>query len=176
MVSEAFGSIAFSDRKIELMYQAAKEQLERMGGDEQHMRKQLQSLLTSLTEKESKLLEVFLAEQISKELYDRKVSDIQRERIVLNKQLKEIEGKEGLGTLEPTKKLFQQANKAQKEFLDADDEKKRQIVEQLLWNLSIENKSMASIQYKSPFHIMAKTPKNASFSKMLTVSVWNHPQ
>lgn len=169
MVAELLGSLKFSERKIELMYRAAKEKAEREGGEEQAVLNRLQSLLNALGEKESKLLDAFLGEQISKELYEKKVSEIQHERLALQKQIQQVERAQGLTTLEPTKNLFLQANKAQSEFLDADDAKKRIIAEKLLWNLCIENKSVASIQYKSPYHILANTPKNATISTLLAV-------
>jgi site-specific DNA recombinase len=167
MVGGILGSLQFSEQKIELMYQAAKEKLEHEGGEKRHVLNRLQTLLSSLVAKETRLLDTFLEEQIPKELYDRKVSAIQHERIELQRQIREAETRQGVSTLEPTKKLFIEANKAQKEFLNANDERKRLIVEKLLWNLSIENKSVAQIQYKSPFHILAKADKNAPLVTML---------
>lgn len=167
MVAELLGSLRFSESKIELMYRAAKEKLEREGGEERQILNQLQNLLNVQGEKESKLLDAFLGEQISKELYEKKVSEIQHERIALNKQIREVESKGGASTLEPTKKVFIEANKAQSEFLAADDTKKRIIAEKLLWNLCIENKTVASVQYKSPYHILSKADKNAPLLTML---------
>lgn len=167
MVAEALGDLHFSEAKIEMMYQAAKEKLEREGGEERQTINTLQKLLNSLLEKESKLLDAFLGEQISKELYEKKVSAIQHERIELNKQLRAAENGRGLDTLEPTKKVFIEANKAQKDFIEAGEEKKRIIVEKLLWNLSIENQTVASVQYKSEYFPIAKADKNASIFQLL---------
>ena len=69
--------------------------------------------------------------------------------------------------MEPTKKIFQQANTAKKEFLAANDEKKRVIVSELLWNLSLESKLVRSIQYKKPFDVISKAPKNGNLESML---------
>ncbi len=174
MVADLFDSLHFSERKIELMYKAAKERSEQEGGQERQNLNRLQNLLNALSEKESRLLDTFVAGQIPKELYDRKAGEIQHERLDLTRQIREAESKGDVSTLEPTKQVFLQASKAKKEFLDGDDTKKRTIVENLLWNLSIENKSVAQTQYKSPFHLLANIPKNASLSTMLGDMDSNH--
>lgn len=69
--------------------------------------------------------------------------------------------------MEPVKKIFLQASRAKKEFLVADDTKKREILENLLWNLSIKNKTVAQVRFKSPFEILAKAPKTGDISTWL---------
>jgi hypothetical protein len=174
MVARLFDSLKFSDRKINLMYRAAKEQIERQGGDTTAILTRLRSVLESLKGRESRLLDAFIAEQIGKELYDQKAAALQHERITLERQIREAEARQGVSTLEPTLKVFQQANKAKREFLAADDLKKRMIVEELLSNLSIENRSVAQVHYKRPFDIIAKAPKTASISTLLGDMDSNH--
>ncbi|OHB14689.1 MAG: hypothetical protein A2431_00575 [Candidatus Zambryskibacteria bacterium RIFOXYC1_FULL_39_10] len=162
-----FGSLAFSERKIDLMYKSAKEKI---GIDSEYFDNALATLqnsLESLTTKESKLLDTFLADQISKELYDQKALDIHNERISLNKQIQEFKNKQPASMLEPTKNAFIQGNRAMKEFLDADNFKKRNIVENLCWNLSFKDKNVAQIKLKTPFDVMYKAPKNGTLSEML---------
>jgi site-specific DNA recombinase len=167
MVAEKLDCLAFSEAKIEMMYNAAKEKMEREDGETAQNLKQLNTLLYSLTEKESKLLDAFLAEQIEKDLYDKKTGEIRHERIALKKQIRDIEAGQPAFTLEPTKEVFLQGSRAKKEFLEAGKTKKRTIVEKLLWNLSIENKTVAQTQYKSEYFVLANTPKNASISTLL---------
>jgi site-specific DNA recombinase len=162
-IAGILGNLSISDRKIELMYQSAKE---RVGADNTYAEQALATLQThleSLKTRESKLLDTFLAEQISKELYDEKVLDIFNDKVATKKQIKDLELKQPKITLEPTKKIFKQASTSQKEFLDGDDTKKRKVVESLLWNLSLKDKKVASIKYKTPFDILAKAPKDADF-------------
>ncbi len=166
-VSEVFKMLDFSERKIELMYQASKE---RVSADSEYFEKVLQTLQTSLESlqtREEKLVDTFLAEQITKELYDKKILEIHNERISLTKQIEETKTKQPAFTLEPVKKIFLQGSTSRKEFLEADDMKKRKIMENLLWNFSIKEKNIVSYQFKSPYDILAKAPKNASFSQML---------
>ncbi|MEN9582699.1 MAG: hypothetical protein RL641_653 [Candidatus Parcubacteria bacterium] len=166
-VAELLDGLHFSERKIELMYQAAKALQEHQTGYSEQIIQTLQITLDGLKTKESKLLDTFLAEQITKDLYDQKTLELHNERISISKQIKEVKSKAPAFTLEPTKKVFLQASKARKEFLEADDTKKKDIIENLLWNLSIKEKNIVTVKYKSPFEIIAKAPKNASISIML---------
>lgn len=166
-VAELLDRLHFSEQKIELMYQAAKELQESESGYSSGIIETLESELDSLKTKESKLLDAFLGEKITKDLYDQKTLELRNEGVSLSKQIKDLKMKEPSATLEPTKKVFLEANKARKEFLSGDDVKKKEIIENLLWNLTLENKNIVTVKYKSPFDVIARVPKNASFSEML---------
>jgi len=91
---------------------------------------------------------------------------LHNEKILIEKQIREATAKQPANVLEPTKKVFLEANRAKKEFLDGDDLKKRNILENLCWNLSIKEKKIHTVSLKSPFDIMFKVPKNANFETM----------
>ncbi len=148
------------------MYQAAKE---RTSADTEYFDtaiSTLQSSLDSLKTRESKLLDTFLAEQISKDLYDSKILDLHNERVSIQKQISELKSKHPVSTLEPTKEFFLRGSRAAKEFLAKNDYGKKEILESLLWNLSITSGNVAQIKYKSPYDIMAKADKNADFQTL----------
>jgi DNA invertase Pin-like site-specific DNA recombinase len=166
-VSVILDSIAFTERKIELMYQSAKERLDFDNGYSDQVLQTLQTQLIALKTKESLLLDTFLAEQITKELYDSKMLALHNERISITKQIKETETKQPALLLEPTKKVFLEASRARKEFLSGDDSKKRNILENLCWNLSLKEKNIHTVSLKSPYDIMAKTPKNSDLRTLL---------
>ena len=156
----------FTERKIELMYKAAKE---RKGADSEYLDKAIDTLrkeLESLKTRESKLLDTFLAEQIPKELYENRILEIQRDRVSTKKQIKELEQRQPAFTLEPVKNVLIQANKSSKEFLEGDDMKKHEVVKNLLWNLSIKDKNIVNYQFKNVFQTLIKTPRNASFDTL----------
>lgn len=165
-VAVIFDGIAFSERKIELMYQAAKEESQSKNIYSEQILDTLQTQLEGLKTKESLLLDTFLAQQITKDLYDSKIITLHNDRISLEMQIHETKAKQPLCVLEPTKKVFLEASRAKKEFLDGDDFKKRKVLENLCWNLSIKEKNIHTISLKSPFDIMFKMPKNASFQQM----------
>jgi DNA invertase Pin-like site-specific DNA recombinase len=166
-VADVLSNLHFSERKIELMYQSAKERANSDTGYTDQALDNLQKELESLTTKESKLLDIFLAEQISKELYDQRVLELYNNRVSLKKQINELQKKRPAFTLEPVKNVFIQGSKSRKEFLDGDNIQKREIVKNLLWNLSIKDKNIVNIQYKNVFEILAKAPKNRPILELL---------
>jgi hypothetical protein len=169
LLGNLFKNLAFSERKIELMYQAAKAKAEQDGSETVQNLEMLHKRLNALAERESRLLDTFLAAQTTKELYEKKSLELKHERIDLQNQIKTLEAGQPAFTLEPTKQVFLQGSRATKEFLEASEEKKRNITEKLLWNLSIENGKVAQIQFKSPYHLLARVPKTASNSMLLAV-------
>ena len=70
---------------------------------------------------------------------------------VLNNRLRLPEDK---GIIEPDLRIF-------------DDFKKRNILENLCWNLSFKDKNVAQIKLKSPYDVMFKAPKNGTLTEML---------
>lgn len=167
LISNILKNTAFTERKIELMYEAAKE---RLNLDSEYITKSLDTLknsLEGLKTRESRLVDTFITEQINKDLYDQKILQLNNEKTVILSQIKELELKQPSSTLEPTKNVFLQVNRASKEFLFADDYKKREIVKELLWNLSIKDKNMVTVSLKSPFNIMYKSPKNGDIFTLL---------
>jgi DNA invertase Pin-like site-specific DNA recombinase len=167
-VAEVLEKIDFEEENIEMMYLAAKEMTGATDTYAEAALKTLQKSLNDLTTKESRLLDAFLAEQISKDIYDSKVLELQNERVSLSKQIKETETKlnQGVLTLEPVKEVFLRASRAKKEFLEQDDYGKRKIVSDLLWNLSIRNQNVANVSFKSPYDLLTKLPKNANISQL----------
>ncbi len=153
-------TIKYDEEIIEIMYQAAKEKTEKKDSYAETVLATLTSRLESCKTKESRLLDTFLADQISKDIYDTKILEIHNERVSLDQQLKEAQSKSTPAlTLEPIKNVFLEASRAMNDFLTADDEQKRKVIEKLLWNLSIKNRTVAQQSFKSPYSILAKSPK-----------------
>ncbi len=48
----------------------------------------------------------------------------------------------------------------------ANDVEKREIIENIVWNLSFKNKNMLKYQFKSPYSALLNVPKNADISVM----------
>ena len=168
IVATLLKEIHLDEELIEILYDSAKEKLDL---DEVYMKSVLNTLeksLDALTAKESHLVDIFLDRQVSKEIYDRKILEIQNEKVLLTKQITDIKEKHAnqISTLEPTKEVFLRASRSQKEFLNADDNEKREIIEKIVWNLSFKNQNMLEYQFKSPYSILANAPKNADILTM----------
>jgi len=172
-ISNIFEKIDFTEKKIELMYLAAKEKIGFDNKYDNQVLTTLQRQLEGLRKKESLLLDTFLAQQISKELYDVKVLNLQNERISISNQINERKLNEPFSVLEQTKKVFLDASRAKKEFLAGDDFKKRNILENLCWNLSMKEKNIHKVSLKTRYDIMFKAPKKGDILTLLADSSWN---
>lgn len=60
------------------------------------------------------------------------------------------------------------ANFASKHFLEVDENKKKDFLNNLLWNCKIENNEIAKISYKIPYSLMEKVPNKGTFLDLLT--------
>ena len=88
-------------------------------------------------------------------------------RFEINNQIKKLESQKPVFTLEPTRNAFLEANKAQLDFFNGDETKKREVLEKVLWNLSFKSKNIVDYQFKSVFQVLAKAPKNGELSTLL---------
>ena len=58
---------------------------------------------------------------------------------------------------------------AEKEFLKAEKEHQTKTLQNLLWNVSIQNCKMARISFKPEFQLIANEPEKDSFDKLRRV-------
>ncbi len=106
---------------------------------------------------------------ITDEVYGAKTKELNNQEIALKQQLQKISKtfNNGYDTLELTKNVFLEANRAKNDFLNADNDKKRKVLEKLLWNLEIQDKEIAQVSYKMPYEALKNHPKNGDFSNLL---------
>ena len=104
---------------------------------------------------------------LRKDLYEEKMKDIAVKRIELEKQIEEKE-KSGVlpVTFEQIRDVFIDGSKATEKYMQGKDEAKRSLLEKLLSNATIKNKSVAQYQFKSPYQTLANMPKNVDISTM----------
>ena len=165
IVAGLFENLNIDEETIQLLYESAQEECEHEFDYSESVISTLKSRLNDLVLKESRLLDVFLAENISKEIYDGKALEIQNEKTILSKQIADVEQtrKNAVSTLEPVREIFLRASRAKKEFIAGDDIKKREVLETILWNLSLQEQKMAQYEFKSPYSSFLKLPKNPDF-------------
>ncbi len=63
--------------------------------------------------------------------------------------------------------MFIEGSRAAERYLLVDDIEKREMLQKLLSNMTIENGNVVEIEYKSPYQHLALAPKNADFSTLL---------
>ena len=164
-----FDQLHFDEELIDLMYEAAKEKI---GFNADRIGKALKNLndeLNLVSERESRLTDGFASGSVRNDLYDTKMAELNNQRVELERQLSELKTKSGseISTLDRSKNVFLEANRAKNEFVNARDEKKQSILNTLLWNVWFQDKEIKEIQYKTPYSIIARVPKDADFQTLL---------
>ena len=86
---------------------------------------------------------------------------IQTQIINLNSQTPE----QTLSTLEQTKKAVLQASSASFDYLTGSPNQKTELLNNLLWNLKIENQNVQYYQFKPEFQPLAEAPKNMTLEQ-----------
>ncbi len=161
--------LAFDKEEVGLLYLAAKEDMHRESGYFEKTLVTLKQEETTLAERQNKLLDAFLDSSVSKEVHEEKSRLIENQKVLLQKQIAEMEQKmtKAVSTLEPTKKLFLDCITWANEFLNLPPEEKQNIAHEVLWNLSMNDKNIVSFQMKSPYSTIANLPENADLHSKL---------
>jgi site-specific DNA recombinase len=162
MMAKVLGDIEFEEEDVEIMYQAAKEKIGLTKQYSDSATRTTTEKLVEAQEKQERLFNSYLNGSTPEALYKSKIQAIGNDIVNLEEQIKKLrvqETKES-STLELTKEYFLTASRAKKEFLKKDDTGKREVVEKILWNLSIKDKDLASYKLKEPYHFMVGALQN----------------
>lgn len=165
-LAKIFDQLHFDEELIEIMYQAAKEKTGVNNKQIENIILNLKNELKSVSEKESRLVDLYTSESLRIDLYQTKMAELGNSRVEFERQLKQVSTKSinAVATLEQTKNIFLEASRAKKEFIHAQDQRKHEIINTLLWNAWFMDKEIAQIRFKSPYDLIASCPKNADFT------------
>lgn len=164
-----FEKFQIDEELIEICYLAKKEK-EGLGQEEViDNEERLLSSLAQLKNKQEKLLDAFIAESITDELYQKKLQSLSEQEASIKGELQKENKKASKGkvTLELVRTFFLDLNKAKVAFINAPDDEKHNVFQKVLWNLSIEGKEIASLSLRQPYEAIANRPKNLDFALML---------
>ena len=169
LISQLFLELQFDLELIEISGEAYKQRNASSDSYVDQTENTLLEELKSLDSKESTLTDGFISQIIKRPLYEQKMKEIENERVTLKSQLAEItqKGANGKPTFEQIKSVFIDGITASKRYTVVDDTERRKMLEKLLSNLSIKNKSVAQIKFKPMYQVLANAPKNASILEML---------
>ena len=168
-IATLFEKLKFDNEFIELCYQADMEKAKFNNTDIDRIKESLEKRLLLIGKQKLSLLDLELAQKFPSEVIEAKMTALGKEEAGLNVELKkanEAKVKYSVRTFEQTKKVFLEANLAQKDFLEADEFKRRIILEKLLSNLSIQNKEIANFEFKMPYQQLANVADKADFELM----------
>lgn len=171
LVGGVFGKIHYSEELIDIMYRAAKEQIQNGSRHLETTLEALQKELQALEARQLKLSDSYLAQVTPEGVYKAKMSELTAKEISVREQARavKVQMERGLSTLEPTKEIFLRLNRAQKELVMSDEQKQRELLEILLWNLSVKDKKVASYKLKQPYERLLQCSAKADFQTKLAV-------
>ena len=165
-VAEKFQELQFDEEQIEIMYQA---NMEKSQTDTSYLETAKQNIvkqLNLLSEKRARTEDVFIDGSLPKDRYEARILDLNNQEAELSNQLKQLEQKSqlnGSATIGQTKKAFLTALFAEKDFVCGDDNKRRELAEILLSDLTVKDQKVQSIQFKPAYQLMYQSPKNMDF-------------
>jgi DNA invertase Pin-like site-specific DNA recombinase len=166
-VATKFQELQFTEEQIEIMYQASLEENKQDGEMFESAKANILASQKLLTARRARLEDTYLDGSMTKERYEARILDLNNDEVGLSNQLSELEKKSGLhgnATIGQTKKAFLTGLYAQKNYLNGDDLKKRELVEILLSDVTVNEQKIQSIRFKPAYQRMFETPKNIAFS------------
>ncbi|MDD3487459.1 MAG: recombinase family protein [Candidatus Moranbacteria bacterium] len=169
LLSSIFQKIQFDKEFIELCYLADKEKNKTNENFFENMKANLEKRLKSLQEQELRLLDIQILGKYTQEATEAKLEALNKESADVRQQLKELEKQSpetAERTLEQIKKVFLEPYSLEKDFLEGNDEKKRQALQKLLLNAQIENRNLACFKLKQPYQALQKVEDKADFRQM----------
>lgn len=107
----------------------------------------------------SKLLDVYLADSISQEVYDFKQKELLNQKATLETQLKNLKPVNPEITLELLDQVKTRACNLKNLFDTEDEEVRRDVLKSILWNSEIIDKKIALIRYKKPYFFLQNLHK-----------------
>lgn len=168
LMSGLFTELQIDDELIEMSAEAYKV---KNATDDNYVEVTLETLnneLNLLLDKELKLSDGWSSKTVRDEVYNVQIKEITNKRLEIEEQINNVQkSNKGKVTLEQIKKVFTDCNKASKEYIDADDEKKRNMLKKLLSNATVKDKKIVSYQFVSLYSVIAKVPKNCTIDEML---------
>lgn len=167
MIAGTFASLETDDQLIELAYKAKKERSGQTDSYNQLSVDSVEKQLVNVRQKQQKLLDGYLGELIPEDVYKARTQGLNNEEISLKAQKEKLQKEQPsdpLSTLERVKSIFLDGNKAKRNFLKYRDENKRALLENVLWNVLVENGKVAEASFKMPFELIAKTPNKGDFA------------
>jgi DNA invertase Pin-like site-specific DNA recombinase len=171
LLSNLFNNLKFDEEYIEMGYEAYKA---RNADKNNYAKSSLESIsneLNALTDKESRLVDGYVSQLITEQIYKQKKLEIENQRTTLNNQIKEIQAKGGVSdiTLEQIKNVFLEGSRAAEKYLLVDEQEKRNMLKKLLSNATIKNKGVAQYLFKNQYQVLALAPKNNDLNTMRRV-------
>ncbi len=161
LLANLFQKLRIDEEWIEISGIAYKDKYQSAFTYTQTMLDTLHNELKALTERESSLVDGYVSKLIAEDMYKVKKLDIENKRVLVNKQIADIQERTGGNaiTFERIKEVFTDGNRATESYLEANEVKRRTMLGKLLSNASIKDGNVANFKFKSPYSLIANAEK-----------------
>ncbi len=168
LMSGLFTELQFDEELIDISAEAYKA---KNATDTRYVETTLETLnseLTLLLDRELTLADGYSSKIVREEVYRVKIKEIASKRLEIEEQIANVTKTGGRTvTLEQIKNVFLDCNRASFEYMEATNEKKRNMLKKLLSNATVKDKKIVSYQFISLYSVIAKAPKNCTIDEML---------
>ncbi len=168
LTAKLFTEIQFSEEAIEIGYLAAKENAVAQSSSSHTQESESSKRLKIVRQQLANLVEVIATDPSTVNVLKPQILSLEAEAKAIEGQVSTAKPQtldEALSTLEQTKKAFLQASSASSDYSNGTDAYKFEMLKNLLWNFSLEDQTVQSYQFKTPFSLLAKSPKNLDLDR-----------
>ena len=162
-ILEKFKEFKLKEDILEIMYLASLEKLKLKDNYNEKVISNIESKINIAEKQESKLLNVFLADNIDKKTYDKKTLEIKNTIVDLKNELEKAKNSSNSKfTFELAKKHLETFMALKKGFNFMENKKKNKMLKKVLSNSKLEkskNSTNLILQWKSPFNTIINPPK-----------------
>lgn len=159
-VESILGSVEIGPEIIDALVADCETLLKEKAGELAESLAAARGQVANLKARERKLLDAYLDGTVPAELYQERSAELSATRKALELRIAEAKRSE-LDPIEQVRDAALTASRARIRFQEAPEDAKREVVQTLLWNLEVEEGSIASYQWKSPFELLVKEPSGA---------------
>ena len=162
--SNLFKIFDFNYEDVEWAYKAKKEKFKNQ--DDLFIKKKniIIAQIEKTKLKQDKLLDSYLSELVSQNVYEAKVNEIKKDEVMFSAQLKNLKKSgNGYATLELAKEALKTAYIAGNNFLSLEETEKQKVVQNILWNCEVKNHKITNFSLNKAYSLMQKTPKKGEF-------------
>src|SRR3989339_216693 len=165
-LTNVFDEITIKEKLIDMCYEANKVQMGTTDGYLSQASQTLESTIAKATGRQNKLLDLYLDGNLTKEVYDIKIVELDNKIVQLKKDLDELKHKKSLNneiTLERIKSIFLYPITAKNKFDKTKNTNHEEMIKTVLWNAQMKNKKIANLTFKEPFDILSKIENKSDF-------------
>ncbi len=156
-----FKDFSLDEEMADLSFEGYAEDFRKSNVSIGDMRGAIDNKIVTVKKNLNLLLDLLLAQKISQERYDEKNKELEGELVTLEVQLKNLKPTDVESTLELMGRFKREACDLPEIFMGGDDVVKADLLKGVLWNFSLKEGIIQSVQYKKPYSFIQNLSKTA---------------